>query len=346
MFYAGSMGYFAQYISLGHITAISRRNTHNLSIGYGSFGYEPNVNYLFGVPTAIETGGVAVDVRIGRFIGTHNNNLEIRKLVNQQVGMLSSALESAVPELMFHDDPLQLSDGVSTIKALSKASAQGQRIYHITSANQAASLPNINHSSETMAEITNALSVGKEIITHTDAISVPGWSGAGYIILDPITGDSGYKISGGVNGALLINLMVLMLSAISFWLETPYKCAQNAVGCNRNKGWLSENISQKQSVAKVGKFLGVAGLGLSIAETWSNEKLSSSQKFGQISVAMFGFFSAAQLGILIATAGAPVFLAVFMAVLVAVSIHILSTVMIDRWFSRMWFERDKVKYYA
>jgi hypothetical protein len=46
--------------------------------------------------------------------------------------------------------------------------------------------------------------VGKEVITHTDAVTIPGWSGAGYIILDPETGSGAYKISGGANGAVLI----------------------------------------------------------------------------------------------------------------------------------------------
>ncbi len=43
------------------------------------------------------------------------------------------------------------------------------------------------------------------MITHTDAVSVPGWTGAGYIIIDPETetetetGDGAYLISGGGN---------------------------------------------------------------------------------------------------------------------------------------------------
>ena len=54
-----------------------------------------------------------------------------------------------------------------------------------------------------MAEIRASLNAGKMVITHTDAINVPGWSGAGYIILDPETGVGAYKISGGGNGVWL-----------------------------------------------------------------------------------------------------------------------------------------------
>ena len=37
-----------------------------------------------------------------------------------------------------------------------------------------------------------------------------GWSGAGYIILDPDTGAGAYKISGGANGSFLLGLFIGM----------------------------------------------------------------------------------------------------------------------------------------
>ena len=41
-----------------------------------------------------------------------------------------------------------------------------------------------------------------EVITHTDPLNVAGWTGAGYILLDPGTGEGSYKISGGLNGGI------------------------------------------------------------------------------------------------------------------------------------------------
>jgi len=49
-------------------------------------------------------------------------------------------------------------------------------------------------------EILQAVSTGKEVVAHTDPVSVPGYTGAGYIILDPVTGEGAYRISGGKNG--------------------------------------------------------------------------------------------------------------------------------------------------
>jgi hypothetical protein len=52
-----------------------------------------------------------------------------------------------------------------------------------------------------MSEITAALATGKEVIAHTDQLTVPGFRGSGYVITDPVTGEGVYKISGGKNGA-------------------------------------------------------------------------------------------------------------------------------------------------
>jgi hypothetical protein len=67
-----------------------------------------------------------------------------------------------------------------------------------------------------MAEIRAALAVGKEVVTHTAAVSVPGWTGAGYVILDPQSGVGAWKIGGGENGAyLIVSGMALIALAIS-----------------------------------------------------------------------------------------------------------------------------------
>jgi len=140
-----------------------------------------------------------------RTIGTTDGDAEAQRHYALQAGLLSSALEHATPEQMF-DDPNDAvtPDAISAVKALQKANAQGQRIYRITPANSSAALGNLHHDSATLAEIENALHAGREVITHTDAVSVPGWSGAGYVILDPETGDGAFQISGGKNGAFLL----------------------------------------------------------------------------------------------------------------------------------------------
>ncbi len=134
--------------------------------------------------------------------------------------MTASALDHQTPEQMFNTDPLNPTQGISAVKALQLASQQGQRIYTITEANQATTLPNIHHDSATMSEIEQAINQGKEVITHTDAVTVPGYIGAGYMILDPITGDGEYKIAGGENGGYALGYYAGFL--LSLTIKAPY----------------------------------------------------------------------------------------------------------------------------
>lgn len=57
-----------------------------------------------------------------------------------------------------------------------------------------------------MQEIAAALASGREVIAHTDRISVTQWTGEGYVLFDPNTGAGAYKITGGANGGFLKKL--------------------------------------------------------------------------------------------------------------------------------------------
>jgi len=200
MFLAGTLGYFGQYIALAHVASLPQKARHNLPFGYGSFGYEPNVDTFFGIPRAITSGGIAVNVRLGWVLESRDGDASRRLGLALQTGMQSSALEHAVSEQMFNADLTNVVEGISAAKALQIASSQGQKIYHITPTNQGQALPNLHLDQLAMSEITQALATGKEVITHTDRISVPGWTGEGYILFDPATGAGAYKIAGGRNG--------------------------------------------------------------------------------------------------------------------------------------------------
>ena len=214
MFHAGSLGYYGQYLALSHMAGLQQQGRHYLSAGYGTIGYEPNVSYFFGVPRAIEPGGVAFDIPLIHVSEVGDGDAQKRKDFVMQTGILSSTLEHAVPEQMFHTDSDNPPDAISAVKALQKASAQGQRIYHLTQENMGLTLGSIHHDLDTILEIRSALLAGKEVITHTNAVSVPGWSGAGYIILDPETGVGAYKISGGSNGGWYTLLAVAATSIL------------------------------------------------------------------------------------------------------------------------------------
>jgi hypothetical protein len=200
IFYGGTLSYFTQLTVMGHIAALSLSAKASLSAGYGTLGYEPKVNYFFGLPTSVSIGGIALDIPWSMVSSVSDGDIEKRKQFNLQWGTLASVLEHAVPEQMFQsqdpNDPKP--NAISAVKALQIASVKGQRIYQITQANMDTALPNIHHDGK--GEIAAALQAGMTVTTHTDSISVPGWAGAGYIILDPEDNTGAYKISGGTNG--------------------------------------------------------------------------------------------------------------------------------------------------
>ncbi|MFO8002797.1 transglutaminase domain-containing protein, partial [Thioalkalivibrio sp.] len=188
MFHAGLLSYFGQYQALGSLRARSQDFHFQVTTSAGTFGYVPTVNYFFGIPRSITPGGVLMDLdRVAHISSTDDQGRQAAVALNFQLGALASALEHAVPEQMFLSDGAT-GEGVSAVRALQKALDQGQRIYHITPANQADALSDIRQNTMTMNEIRSSLAVGREVIVHTDPISVPGWTGAGYVIIDPQTG--------------------------------------------------------------------------------------------------------------------------------------------------------------
>lgn len=215
LFYAGVLDYYEQYTSQAYLNGLAQGGHYNLAAGLGSFGYEPKVSYVFGIPRTLEPGGVATNIPIVNIVGSDSTNPVDQRNFTIQLGVLSSALENAVPEELF-DQPGQFVDGISAVKALVKASASGQRIYAVTAANQATILPLINHDPATMAEISAALAAGETVITSTGSVSLPGWTGCGYVILDPVTGAGAWKIAGGADGGGLYLFTVLFMTAALF----------------------------------------------------------------------------------------------------------------------------------
>jgi len=218
LIYSGGMAYFAQYQGLSYLVALQGKGVHKFENGYGSYGYEPNQNVFFGVPRGIDAGGAAFNVRVGRMVQSYDGNKEIRKKLRFQAGLISSVMEHSVPEQMFND-PSEPLEAVSAAKALQLAAGQGQKIYQIDSSNINKALSEIDIGSSVETEIRSAVNQGRIAITHQSNIQVPGWSGAGYFILDPEIMDGSYKISGGSNGAILIFVSAFLIVIGMFLLS-------------------------------------------------------------------------------------------------------------------------------
>ncbi len=116
--------------------------------------------------------------------------------------MLGSALEHIVPEQMFNTDPNNYVEGFSSMKAIQKANEEGQKIFQITKENVDSILPQLQLSQVAKSDIENAARAGLTITTHEKRITLNGYTGEGYIILDE-RGDGAYLINGGLHGGML-----------------------------------------------------------------------------------------------------------------------------------------------
>lgn len=200
MFYAGSLGYFAELITIGRTISEGAIVNHSLAAGYGTFGYVPRVDYIFGFPIGIRPGVVSLDIPMNIVSASSNGDKEKQKQFVTSFGYISSILEHSAPEQLFDAGGVVKLDFMSAMKGIQKAQQEGQKIYQITPENIANTLPHINASSTTINEIIASVNVGYSVTIHESPISVPGYTGMGYIILDNETGEGAYKITGGGNG--------------------------------------------------------------------------------------------------------------------------------------------------
>jgi hypothetical protein len=148
-----------------------------------------------------------------------NKDKSIQFMLNS--GANSSALEHSVPEQLF-STPENPAQGISAVKALQLANEQGIPIYTINQTNINMILPQLQLDAGTIADIQSAVNAGKVVTVSKTDITFNGWTGCGYIVIDPTTGAGAYMISGGMNGAWLfllwasVFLLVCVLGSISF----------------------------------------------------------------------------------------------------------------------------------
>ncbi|MFZ3173512.1 MAG: hypothetical protein WA146_01335, partial [Thiobacillus sp.] len=230
LLYAGILGYFASVDGSDQLAARAGKQVVSYRLpSYGIFQAAAQPHYWFGIVRNVSFPGVVMDVdRITIHAEAKDADNQKRIAYIRQVGFAASAFEHAVPEQLFADpnkpvtDPTQ-PQGISAVKAMAIAAAQGQKIYTLNEKNQTyhqAIVASLNTDIDTKQEITNALNAGKEITVHQSDINAYGWTGMGYIILDPASGAGAYKISGGANGGELDGIAAaLLLVLLSFTLD-------------------------------------------------------------------------------------------------------------------------------
>jgi hypothetical protein len=237
-------GYFASLQSYGAIAGSQAKIIDLPALSYGLFHAQVKPRKLYGIVTnGIKFQGLNMDVGHLRSIrwvkddnpsSPINNKPELTQngktaaqnrwiAYNKSKGQYSSAMEHVVPEDFWVDKSqckyvdadgkiqnptLQAcAEGISAVKAIAIAQSQGQKIYTVNKENRDTALPKLTIGGAVGDEIRNAINAGKEVTFHENAISAHGWSGYGYIILDPETGVGAHLIDGGGNGGDLLGIL-------------------------------------------------------------------------------------------------------------------------------------------
>lgn len=221
LLYTTALMYHAEY---GMMKQIAARTAKVTSVTWPSetiFKTDLLVDNLFGLPRSVIAGGLTMDADKLASVTTSLDG-DQQKKVNYllQTGMMSSALEHSVPEKIF-STPENPAVGISAVKALQIANAQGIPIYTVTKNNLSMVLPQLQIDAQVKTDIQNAVNAGKVVTVSKADINFHGWAGCGYIITDPTTGAGAFMIGGGLNGAwffigLLVLLGIVMLTFLPF----------------------------------------------------------------------------------------------------------------------------------
>lgn len=237
---------------------------------YGYFFTTLTPSYFFGIPRNTQTSGVTMDVPFLSSISfSRNNDQESWVNYNRATGAMASYLENWIPEISLSTEGDQF-EGVSAIKLLVLAQQNGQKVFRLTREN-ASQLANIQIDADARREIANALNAGKEVTVHEAPFEVNGWSGSGYLIIDPATGAGAYLISGGANGGSLIDIALGFLSWVLGMIDGGYgHWSEDRIG----RAIFSDKLKNAQRLLKISKFFGYIGLLLGIVTPFLSRGLT------------------------------------------------------------------------
>ena len=203
---AGVQSYFAVNQTQDKISQKQAGVVTSPKMSFGTFSTNLKTDYRFGIAMRVKPSGVMMDIdRILKQVVDKDNKQENLATFNRSVGVRESLNENLIPEQLFDDPNTQEkeAEGISAVKALQIASKEGQTIYTINQDNYSQILPKLNHSSDVMRDVANAVNAGRDVVISERQIRAFGWSGTGFIVLDPYTGYGAYLIDGGANGGYI-----------------------------------------------------------------------------------------------------------------------------------------------
>ncbi len=253
LLYTTALSYFVELDAMNYMQAktmgvnITRLPSESIS----SFELDIAISF-YDIPMSVSAGGLAMDVdhnvNVVKALDSDNDK---KKQLMHISGMNSSALEHSVLEQLF-STPSNPAEAISAVKALQIANVQSIPIYTINQSNINTILPELQVDANVKANIQNAINAGMEVTVSKTDITFNGWTGVGYIIINPNTGAGAYMISGGTSGASIVSILPFVINGFFSLFVTNAEAAEPY-------GEPLENLTQKDpqclidAAAKCGK---------------------------------------------------------------------------------------------
>jgi thymidine phosphorylase len=82
-----------------------------------------------------------------------------------------------------------------------------KKMIKICNINSDQMLPQLAHKALIIQDVKDAVAAEKIVTISQSTVSYKGWTGAGYILIDPNTGAGAYLIGGGADGAYILGFL-------------------------------------------------------------------------------------------------------------------------------------------
>jgi hypothetical protein len=185
---------------------------------FGFMGSRLRTTYLFGIPREVHTDAAGFDIDFSiQTLSALTNDPPLRRRTNELIGLHLSSLEHEILEYAIAPETETLGQAASTASVMVAALEQGMRIYGLHAGSAAAALPEITVSEAVRQDILDAVGKGYRVQIPEGPVTIGTWTGIGYIVIDPRTGNGAYRIAGGSSGGEIRDAQVAALNAAN-WL--------------------------------------------------------------------------------------------------------------------------------
>lgn len=202
------LGALAFWTISDHLADQAARSTGGRAMrmpSIGAFTQPLEVRYFFGVPRTGYVTGTVTDVKASRGALTLVDETQFKN-VALHMGAGGSIAEGASWAMLSGTYSNDI--GMSAASLIAQAIDEGQRLFQIDQNNVDVALQQLQLSSDAEAEIRQAVNHGQIAVAHEREISRRGWSGAGYVLFDPINGGSLQRVEGGFAGGIKVGCIV------------------------------------------------------------------------------------------------------------------------------------------